>query len=524
MAYQRTTFGALQQWADAVGDQSWTYDNVSSYYQKSLNFTPPDMSKRMANATPKWDSNTLGQGGPLDLTYSNQASAFSTWAAKAFEYLGMAPIDGFTSGRLFGSGWLVSTINQTSGFRESSEAAFLAPYTNRKNLALYNNTLAEKILFDGNKANGVRVNDTKKSFKLKARREVIVSSGAIQSPQLLLVSGVGPADLLKKHGIPIVADRPGVGQNLIDHVFFGIDWPVKVQTASVLSNDKDGSVLREAVKQFNDSQTGILASPGGEFAAYQDVPTDLRNRFSPQSIKGMFVEYPGRKYPTDMSTLELATLPKDWPELQFFPLPSYIGDFDWPGTQDPQDGRMYATILATLIAPMSRGNISIKSSSMQDSPLINPNWLTSQTDIDIAIAGFRRLRQIYATPALREITDYQEEYPGFHVQSDKEVHQAIKKSFQSMYHPSSTCKMGKGDDPSAVVDSQGRVIGIKNRESNSVFLMRPGADMTITVRIADASVFPFLPPGECWKFIERAICKANAKNSPGLPMGTICKF
>lgn len=296
MAYQRTTVGALQAWADVVGDQSWTYDNVSSYYLKSLNFTPPDTSKRMANATPKWDSNTLGQGGPLDLTYSNQASAFSTWAAKAFEYLGMAPIDGFTSGKLFGSGWLVSTINQTTGFRESSEAAFLAPYTKRKNLALYNNTLAEKILFDGKKAQGVRVNDTKKSFALNARKEVIVSSGSIQSPQLLLVSGIGPADLLKEHGIPVVADRQGVGRNLIDHVFFGIDWPVKVETASVLSNDKDGSVLKEAVEQFTTNQTGLLASPGGEFAAYQDVPEDLRSRFSRQSKKGMFVEQPSRKH------------------------------------------------------------------------------------------------------------------------------------------------------------------------------------------------------------------------------------
>ena len=174
-----------------------------------------------------------------------------------------------------------------------------------------------------------------------------------------------------------------------------------------------------------------------------------------------------------MSILELASLPKDWPELQYFPLPSYIGDFDWPGKQDPQDGRMYATILATLIAPMSRGNVSIKSSSMQDPPLINPNWLTSQTDIDVAIAGFKRLRQIYATPALSNVTDFQEAYPGFQVQSDKEIHQAIKESFQSMYHPSSTCKMGKQDDDSAVVDSKGQVIGIKNCELNSVFLMRP---------------------------------------------------
>lgn len=288
MAYQRTTVGALQHWADVVGDQSWTYDNVSSYYLKSLNFTPPDMSKRMANATPKWDSETLKQGGPLDLTYSNQASAFSTWAAKAFEYLGMAPIDGFTGGKLFGSGWLVSTINQTTGYRESSEAAFLAPYVKRKNLHLYNNTLAEKIMFDGKKAQGVRVNDTKKSFTLKARNEVIVSAGAIQSPQLLQVSGVGPAELLKEHNIPVVADRQGVGRNLIDHVFFGIDWPVKVETASVLANDKDHTIINEAIKQFKDNQTGILASPGGEFAAYQDVPPCMRSQFSPRSLKGNF--------------------------------------------------------------------------------------------------------------------------------------------------------------------------------------------------------------------------------------------
>ena len=262
MAYTRGTVDSYQKWADDVGDQSYTYDNIQQYFKKSLNFTPPDIAKRGANATPQYDLSTLAQGGPLDITYSNYAQAIATWFQKGMQAIGILPQNGFTSGHLNGSSWVLATINHTTGFRESSETGFLTPALGRPNLKVYNGTLAKKILFRGNQATGVQVESEAKIFTISAGREVIVSCGTFQSPQLLMVSGVGPAATLQRHGIPVIADRPGVGQNMWDHVLFGPSYRVNVQTASALAF---GNNLELANEEFTEQQDGLLASPGGDF-------------------------------------------------------------------------------------------------------------------------------------------------------------------------------------------------------------------------------------------------------------------
>ena len=285
MAYQRTTKGALQKWADDVGDPAWTYDNVARYYSKSVSFSPPDMSKRIANATPAYDTSTLGTDGPLKLAYPNYAQAISTWFSKAMDAVGIRPVQGFTSGALDGSAFLVNAINHTDGNRDSSETAFLRPFLSRRNLFVLNGTLAEKIIFDGNTATGVQVStgNSTSSQLIAAAKEVIVSAGTFQSPQLLQVSGVGPATMLKQHNIPIVADRPGVGREMQDHTFYGITYRVNVQTGTALSY---GDNLQKAITQFQNEQSGLLSSPGGDLGAYEKVPSSLRSNFSTAAQQG----------------------------------------------------------------------------------------------------------------------------------------------------------------------------------------------------------------------------------------------
>ncbi|KAL8988600.1 MAG: hypothetical protein Q9177_002355 [Variospora cf. flavescens] len=458
MAYQRTTRGALQKWAEDVGDPSWAYDSVSAYYSKSISFAPPDMNKRIANATPEYDVSTLGTDGPLKIGYPNYAQAISTWFARAMRAVGILPVDGFTTGALNGSAFLVSAINHTDGHRDSSETAFLRPFLGRPNLFVFNNTLAEKIVFDGTRATGVRVTtgNATNPYVITAAREVILSAGVFQSPQLLQVSGVGPAELLNHHGIDVVVDRPGVGQGMQDHTFYGITYRVNVQTGTALSY---GNNLQQAIKQFNNEQSGILSSPGGDFGAYEKIPQDLRSNFSQQAQQ------------------DLAALPSDWPELEYFSLPGYVGDFQSPTRDGITDGYQYATLMAVNIAPQSRGTISISSPSTHDQPLINPNWLTHPTDIETVLAGFKRLRDIFGNDAMSDITIGPEFYPGRNVTSDDQVLAYIKRAFNTMYHASSTNKMGKSEDSGAVVDSRGRVYGTQG------------------LRVVDASVFPFLPPG-----------------------------
>ena len=132
MAYQRGTIDSYQRWADEVGDQSYTFANLLPYFERSLNFTPPDNTKRGFNATPNYDLSTLGAGGqPLDITFPNYAQSFSSWIEKGLDTLGVKPINGFTSGKLLGSAYNIATINHVTGLRESSETAFLRPALGR---------------------------------------------------------------------------------------------------------------------------------------------------------------------------------------------------------------------------------------------------------------------------------------------------------------------------------------------------------------------------------------------------------
>ena len=216
MAYQRGTKGAYQKWARQVDDESYEFENWLPFFEKSLKYSPPNMSKRAANATPDVDLNHLASGdGPLSITVANYANAASSWVKNAFQSIGILPINGFTSGSLIGSSYLLGTINASTQTRDSSETSFLRTSLNNPNLMVYQSTLGKRILFEkSTQASGVLVESAGMVYTLSTRKEVVVSAGVFQSPQLLMVSGIGPSDTLTKHDIPLVADRPGVGQNM----------------------------------------------------------------------------------------------------------------------------------------------------------------------------------------------------------------------------------------------------------------------------------------------------------------------
>ncbi|KAI0015733.1 putative choline dehydrogenase [Xylariomycetidae sp. FL0641] len=457
MNYAYAPKGALERWTQEVGDHSFHYEAVKHYYQKSMNFFPPS-DARFANASVDLQGIHPGEGGPLDVTFSRYTQSWATWVAKAMDAEGLHPTNTFLDGSLFGSSWMPVTISGTIGVRESSETAYLRPVRARHNLAVYDLTLAERLVFNRRKvATGVEVTtgNSHRPYTVRARREVIVSAGTFQSPQLLQVSGVGPAEILKPLGIPVIANRAGVGHGMNDHVLFAIAHRVNLETFTALENT---TYMEEARDLFNADMTGPLASTGGDFFGFEKLPGDLRQAFAWSTKKA------------------LSQYPKDWPEVQFLAAPAYVGNEEVAGPPSPVRDGMIASILTTLLAPASRGNVRISSRSMRDQPLINPNWLTEQQDIDIVIAAFKRIRQFFASPALKEVLIGDEYYPGNAVRTDEEILAQIKGSFNTMFHASSTCKMGKPHDTYAVVDTQGRVYGVQN------------------LRVVDASIFPFLPP------------------------------
>ncbi|KAL6719409.1 hypothetical protein ACLMJK_003649 [Lecanora helva] len=458
MAYQRGTVDSYRMWADRVGDQDYSWTNFLPYFEKSLNFTPPDMNKRAANATPEYDTATLGQGnGPLSATFTNYAQAFSSWVQKGLSEIGVYPRKGFTSGQLLGSAYVLNTIEPTLQTRESSETAFLQPALANPNLIVYTQTLAKQIIFDSNKvANAVQIDTAGEVYNLHARKEVIVSAGTFQSPQLLMVSGVGPRASLSQFNIPVVADRPGVGQNMWDHILFGPAYRVNVITGSSLANP---SFAAEAAADYNRDQTGILANTGGDFLAWEKIPASSRRNF------------------TNATETALSYFPADWPEIEYLNVGGYFGYQNNFITGGPNDGYNYGSIPIALVAPLSRGNISISSADMADAPLINPNWLTHPADVAVAVAGYKRTRQLFATKAMAPVLIGPEAFPGPSVQTDAEILTLIRQSLNTVYHAAATCAMGRTNDTNAVVDSKARVIGVKN------------------LRVVDASAFPILPPG-----------------------------
>ena len=178
------------------------------------------------------------------------------------------------------------------------------------------------------------------------------------------------------------------------------------------------------------------------------------------------------------------TFGPDWPdiELLFF-------DGDLIGA--PTDSRNYVSSLAGLVAPFSRGNVTINSTDTSDNPVVSPNWLLDPRDQEVAIAGFKRARQIFQTGGIQPILDGAEAFPGLNVTSDKDILAVIMRSAASIDHAACTCAMGKPTDPNAVVDSRAKVIGVKG------------------LRVVDASAFPFLPPGHP----QGTVCKSTSHRS-----------
>lgn len=471
MVYQRGTVGSYQNWADAVGDQSYAWKNFLPYFQKSVTFTPPDMSLRFANATPQYDAQAASGGnkGPLSVTFSHYAQAFGTWATKGFQQIGIPVINGFLSGQLIGQSVSTFTINATTMHRDSSETSFLAQGLKNPALTVHPLTLAKQILFDANKkATGVRVNTAGDSYVLSANKEVILTAGTFNSPQLLMVSGVGPAATLQGLNIPVVANRPAVGQGMQDHLFYDIAYRVNGITLTALSNSPTFAAAQAEL--YNNQAAGLYTSPDTDVIAWEKIPDSLRQNWSNQTKTA------------------LAAYPADWPEAEYLSISSYLGNMQNSRSPGPLDGFNYASLCAALVAPRSRGNLTITSADTSIAPLINPNYLTEQSDVDIVVAAFKRIRQFYATKAMQSFVIGDEYYPGKAVATDAQIEDHIRSNFNTIWHAVSTCAMGAVNDPNAVVDTQARVIGVES------------------LRVVDASAFPLLPPGHPMSTVCESFC------------------
>jgi choline dehydrogenase len=455
----------MQKWADEVGDQSYTFANMLPFFKKSGHYTPPDQTAYPDMSNTQTVDAFTPAGGPLEISFGNHVDPFGAYARKAYIALGMDQIDGFNNGKLLGSAYATSTIDPRNAHRVSSESSFLqAALNSGANLVVYKNTLGQKILFNSDKvATGVLVSTgatfgtESVNFTLNARKEVIVTAGVFQSAQLLMVSGIGPCNEFSKFGIPCISHLSGVGKNLQDHVMFGSARRVNVPTASAGINN--ATLAAQLVQQYLQDASGPLSIFSSSYYGWEKLPEPYRCQLSNQSIQA------------------LTAIPTDWPELEWLTIGAYLGNGFNRQTADPMDGHNYATISTALIAPQSRGTVSLAGPDMNTLPIIDPQWLVDTTDIELAIQGFKRGREVWVKLVELGVADPVEYFPGTNVTTDEQIYEFISQTSTSVYHASSTCKMGQKDDPMAVLDSSARVYGVQG------------------LRVVDASSFPFLPPG-----------------------------
>ena len=461
LAYHRGTNGSYQKWADEVGDESYQLSNLDQYFERSIDMTAPNTNVRKPNATVDYNftgsSIQDGYHHPLRISWPNFVDSISTWTFQAFRAIGL-PLHGagFEDGQLDGYFYNPATLQPASQHRETSQTGFLDYAMRTTSIKVYAHALARQILFTDNETgNGVLVQSGAKNYTLSATKEVVLSAGAFQSPQLLMLSGVGPQETLQQHNIPVVANLPGVGQNLQDQPLVGISHRVNMPTSSKLVNDP--LYAAQAAASYLSNGTGPLAGPPG-LIAFERISSTTPSLFSNATL----------------SSLE-KNFPADWPQLEYLTQNGYSGYNTNYRTADPADGYNYATLSAVVVSPFSRGNVTITSASASDQPEINPNWLTAPEDVDIALAGFKRVREIWAR--ISNVTIGEEYLPGPNVTSEGQIVDFLRESAFTLYHASATCKMGRRDDAMAVVDSKARVYGVEG------------------LRVVDASAFPFLPPG-----------------------------
>ena len=423
LIYVRGQRSDFDDWT-AAGNAGWSFEDVLPYFKK-------------IESHPLGDTPYHGAHGPIRITrMKDQAHPVCTSFLEACDSLGYARNEDFNGRSLEGAG--VYDINTRSGLRDASSRAYLSPALRRPQLKFEPDCLVEKILFEGNRARGVRFRRAGVVEECFAAREVILAAGAVGTPKLLQLSGVGDRQLLERHGVAVTHHAPAVGQNLQDHLCVSYYYRANRRTL----NDEYGRWLGRV-------------KAGLQFILLREGPLSL----SVNQAGGFFRSTPDRAYPN----LQIYFNPLS------YEIPKEKGQTPRP---KPYSGFLLAV---SPCRPSSRGSVEIASGRVADPPLIRHNFLTTQHDIDEAIQGSLLIRNLANTPALRAIT-VEETEPGARVVSEADMLQYFREASGSIYHLCGTCAMG-ASAATSVVSSRLTAHGLDG------------------LRIADASVFPNVTSG-----------------------------
>ena len=422
MIYIRGQRADYDTWGQ-LGATGWGWQDVLPYFKRST-------------------SHALGAGefygdGPLWVEQTPEHDPTCDAIIEAFDEIGVPTNPDFNGDEQFGAGYFHTNIK--GGKRWSAAKAYLNPAKQRPNLTIFTEAHAQKILFEGKRAAGLQFRDKKGSRKISARREVILSAGAYHSPQLLQLSGVGPAHHLKSIGVDVVADSAEVGANLQDHLIPPMAWRLTAETYSHNREFKAPRVLWHTMRYLL-TKRGPMAGPAAEVGAFVKSNPAL-----------------------------------DRPDIQFHCLP-VSGDLDRAAAGEPSESLPWPglSLAPYFLRPESRGTAMAATSDPFATPAIVHNYLEAREDQQVTISAMKLARQVASAPSLAKLI-VEETYPGADAQSDDELLAFARQYGVTGYHPVGTCRMGSND--AAVVDPKLRLNGVDG------------------LRVVDASVMPRLVSG-----------------------------
>ena len=421
MVYVRGHAGDYDNWSD-TGAEGWSYADVLPYFLRMENWHDSGQG-----GDPEW----RGKNGPLHITRGKRDIPLHKAFVDAGIQAGFELTKDYNGEQQEGFSPMEQTV--WKGQRWSAANAYLKPALKRSNLDLHN-CLARRIIMDGKRAVGVEVQRGSDVYIVHARREVIIAASAINSPKLLMLSGIGPAAHIKETGINVIADRPGVGQNLQDHLELYIQQAC-TQPITLFKYWNLFGKMRVGIEWLL-NKSGPGASNAFETCAF------LRSK-------------PGVSYP----------------DIQYHFLPIAVR-YDGQAAAEGHGFQAH-------VGPMrsaSRGSIRLNSSNPEDKPKIVFNYMSQPQDWEDFRHCIRLTPSIFGQPAFDPFRG-KEIQPGIDVQSDEELDTFISEHVESAYHPCGTCKIGRPEDPMAVVDPECRVIGVDS------------------LRVVDSSIFPRIPNG-----------------------------
>jgi choline dehydrogenase len=400
-----------------LGLEGWSFADVLPYFKR-------------AEHNENGGDDFHGGEGPLRVSNGRSANPLFRAFVQAGVDAGFRQTQDFNGYQQEGFGPYQLTIHQ--GQRWSAAKGYLTPILERKNLTIESNAHVSRILFDGTRVNGVEFIQNKQPVRVMVTREVLLSGGAVNSPQTLLLSGIGDAALLKRFDIPVVSDLKGVGKNLQDHLDASIQYESS-QPITLHSQSNPLSALKTGLSYML-FKTGVATGQGLESGAFLKSRPDLEN-----------------------------------PDLQFHFIAALMTDH----TRKKSDRHGFMAHVCQL-RPQSRGFISIKSNDPLVAPVIQPNYLEAEEDRRAMREGTKIAREIFAQASFDPYRG-PELMPGAHVRSDDQIDAWVRRTAETIYHPVGSAKMGK--DSESVVDAQLRVYGVEG------------------LRVVDASIMPTLVSG-----------------------------